>query len=120
MIISTVYSDWTKTIDTFVKRAKNKGIRDEDISMLTEIIDENYNNVITCLDDDSSVDDETEAIELIKEKVVELFLDEVKEPYVAVRVNEHIETIPIDDQRFEDFAGALYYYSKKENGATRN
>jgi hypothetical protein len=113
-IVSTVYRDWIKTIDTFVDRAKKKGVSDEDILMLTDILDENSSCVIRCLDEKNATDVGTQAIEIIKEKVVELFLDEVKTPYAAIRINDHIETMPIDDGRFEDLVGALYYYYKKE------
>ena len=37
---------------------------------------------------------------------MELFLDEVKAPYAAIRVNEHVETMPIESKRFEDWVGA--------------
>ena len=116
-IVSTVYRDYIKTVDTFVGRAKRKGISNDDILMLTDIIDENNSKVVACLDEGNTIDDDIQAIDVIKEKVVEPFLDEVKTPYIAVRINEHIETMPIDDQRFEDFVGASYYYYKKgQNG----
>jgi len=116
-IVSTVYRDWNKTIDTFVFKAKKKGVHDEDILMLTDILDENNSLVATCLDQANGTDMGTAAIRIIKEKVVELFLDEVKTPYVAVRISDHIETVPIDDERFEDLVGALYYYYKKEQNS---
>ena len=94
-------------------RAKRKGISNDDILMLTDIIDENNGKIVICIDEGNTSDDGTPAIDIIKEKVVEVFLDEVKIPYAVVRINDHIETMPIDDQRFEDLVGALYYYYKK-------
>jgi hypothetical protein len=94
--------------------AKRKGVSDDDILMLTDVIDKNNSEVVAYLDEDTNTDYGIQAIEIIKERVVELFLDEVKTPYVAVRINDHIETMPIDDERFEDLVGALYYYYKKE------
>jgi hypothetical protein len=56
------------------------------------------------------------ALDLVEEKKVDLFLDEVKIPHALVRVNGHLETIPIRSQVFEDWIGALYYRHKKEQG----
>lgn len=58
----------------------------------------------------------TITLELVEEKKVDLFLDEVKTPYALVRVNGHLETIPIRHQNFEDWVGALYYRHNKEQG----
>jgi hypothetical protein len=58
----------------------------------------------------------TIALDLVEEKKVDLFLDEVKTPYALVKVNGHIETIPTRHQNFEDWVGALYYRHNKEQG----
>jgi len=56
------------------------------------------------------------ALELVKDKLIDIFLDEVKAPYAVIKVDGHIETMAIKSQRFEDWAGALYYYHEKGQG----
>ena len=93
--------------------------------MLTDALDDNNGKVMECFfsqrngngnDDQDRKDKEAVALELIKGKVVELFLDEVKAPYAAIRVNEHVETMPIESKRFEDWVGAAYYHYQKAEG----
>lgn len=50
-IVSDIYQDWTKTIDAFVTRAKEKGISDEHIIMLTDALDDNNEKVMQCFHD---------------------------------------------------------------------
>lgn len=56
------------------------------------------------------------ALDLVEEKTVDLFLDEVKTPYALIKVNGHLETLHIRHQNFEDWVGALYYRHQKEMG----
>jgi hypothetical protein len=123
-IVSTLYNDWIKTIRSFSVRAEQKGVDNKHISMLTDALDDNNEKVMECFfskgngngnnNDQDRKDKESVALELTKEKIFELFLDEVKTPYAAIRVNDHIETMSIDSKRFEDWVGAAYYYYKKE------
>ena len=123
-IVSNIYQDWIKTIDAFATRAKEKGISDEHISMLTDVLDNNNEKVMQCLYDqikgenngNTSSDKNAVALELARGKIIDLFLDEVKAPYATIKVDEHTETMSIKSQRFEDWVGALYYYHKKEQG----
>ena len=134
-IISTIYQDWIKTIDTFAARAKKKGISAKHIIILTDTLDDNNEKVIKCLFSEGVGEGEEEngynfdngsskgvnALELVKEKIAELFLDEVKTPYAAIKVEDHIETIAIGCKGFEDWIGATYYYYRKSsNGANNN
>ncbi|MGA9172167.1 MAG: hypothetical protein WBZ20_18670 [Nitrososphaeraceae archaeon] len=124
-VVSTLYSDWNKTINSFSVRAKEKGVDNNHVLMLTDALDDNNGKVMECFfsqrngngnDDQDRKDKEAVALELIKGKVVELFLDEVKAPYAAIRVNEHVETMPIESKRFEDWVGAAYYHYQKAEG----
>jgi hypothetical protein len=45
-IVSTIYPDWIKTVDTFTIRAKRKGISEKHIIMLTDTLDDNNENII--------------------------------------------------------------------------
>ena len=123
-VISNIYPDWIKTIDTFAARAKKKGISDNHIIMLTDTLDNNNEKVMQCLYDQkkdenngyTTSDRDAVALELVKGKTVALFLDEVKTPYAAIKVDEHTETMSIKSQRFEDWIGAVYYYHNKSQG----
>src|SRR5215831_4483348 len=55
-IVSNVYRDWIKTVDTFISIAKRKGISNDDILMLTDILDENNSRVVACLDEGNTTD----------------------------------------------------------------
>lgn len=44
----------------------------------------------------------TVALDLVEEKKVDLFLDEVKNPYALVKVNGHLETFSIRHQNFHE------------------
>ncbi|HXX98611.1 MAG TPA: hypothetical protein VEL11_16030, partial [Candidatus Bathyarchaeia archaeon] len=122
-IVSNIYQDWIKTIDAFAIRAKKKGISDEHIVMLTDALDNNNEKVMQCLYDqikdenngNAAGDKNAVALELVKGKIIDLFLDEVKAPYATIKVDGHIETMS-KGQRFEDWIGALYYHHNKEQG----
>jgi hypothetical protein len=121
-IVSNIYGDWIKTLDAFTIRAKKKGVSEEHINMLTDALDENNEKVMQCLYDRikqeniGSDRNAVVALELVRDKMIDLFLDEVKAPYAVIKVDGHIETVPIKSQKFEDWAGALYYYHEKEQG----
>src|SRR5262249_36748132 len=121
-VVSNVYDDWTQTIDTFTTNAKRKGISDKHIRMLTDTIDSNSQSIISHLRGDQNQPNSLSndrigiALELVQERIVSLFLDEVKAPYATIRVNGHVETIPIQSQRFGDWVGALFYNHNREQG----
>lgn len=96
--------------------------------MLTDDLDDNNEKVMECFfskgngngnnNDQDRKDKEAVALELAKEKIFELFLDKVKTPYAAIKVNDHIETMSIDSKKFEDWVGAAYYITKKQKAKT--
>jgi hypothetical protein len=113
-IISRVYRDWTKTLHTFATRAGNKGVSKEHIIMLTDTLDRNYERILKSVYEDNEIKDGLNALALVNEKVVDLFLDETKSPYAAIRQGDHIETIPIESKRFGDWVGSMYYNYMKD------
>lgn len=124
-VVSNIYQDWIKTIDGFATRAKKKGISDTHIIMLTDALDNNNEKVLQCLVDeikDDNTDHQTErdkdaiALQLVEDNIKSLFLDEVKTPYAAIKVDDHFETMSLKSQRFEDWVGALYHYHQKSMG----
>jgi hypothetical protein len=120
-IVSNIYRDWIKTLDVFAVRAKEKRVSDEHIIMLTDALDDNNEKIMQCFYDqvkeESNGSDRTAvALELVKGKTVDIFLGEVKGPYAVIKVDGHIETVPIKSERFEDWIGALYYNHEKGQG----
>jgi hypothetical protein len=120
-IVSNIYRDWIKTLDVFATRAEEKGVSNEHIVMLKDALDDNNEKVMQCyyaqIKEESNGSDRTAAaLKLVKDKIVDIFLDEVKAPYAVIKVDGHIETVPIKSERFEDWIGALYYRHNKEQG----
>lgn len=121
-IVANIYPDWIKTIDVFTNRAKEKGVSEEHINMLTDALDDNNEKVMQCSYDrikqenTGSDRNAVAALELARDKMIDLFLDEVKAPYAVIKVDGHIETVSIRSQKFEDWVGASYYYHEKGQG----
>ena len=59
------------------------------------------------------------ALSIVKDRMVQVFPDEVKVPYIAIRINEHVETMPIKSQVFEDWMGSTYYEHFKQQSLER-
>jgi hypothetical protein len=112
-LVSSVYQDWIKTLTTFSTQASKKGLELRHITMLEDALDNNYQKVMECIFSTND-DKEALALDLTKSKIVDLFVDEVKTPYAAIRVSEHIGTMPINGRKFEDWIGSVYYYYMKE------
>src|SRR5918912_2761558 len=87
-LVSSVYQDWIRTLNSFSTQASKKGLKDRHITMLGDTLDNNYEKVMECIFGTKD-DKEALAIDLAKSKIAELFLDEVKTPYAAIRVKEH-------------------------------
>jgi hypothetical protein len=113
-IITRIYADWTKTLEFFTRRARDKGVSQEHIMMLTETLDNNYQKVLDYVFEKDEMKEQISALELVNERVVDSFLDETKAPYVAIRQGGRIETIPIESKRFEDWVGSMYYHQQKD------
>ena len=116
-IISRVYADWTKTVHTFATRAGNKGVSKKHITMLTDTLDSNYEEILKFVYEDNGTGNGLNALALVNEKVIELFLDETKTPYAAIRQDDHLETVPIESKRFEDWVGSMCYHYQKDYDA---
>jgi hypothetical protein len=119
-IVSNIYRDWLKTLDVFASRAEEKGVSNEHIVMLKDALDDNNEKVMQCFYEQikamETSDSNAIALDLVKDKIMDLFLDEVKAPYATIKIDGHIETMSIKGQRFEDWIGALYYHHNKEQG----
>ena len=77
----------------------------EHVKMLTDALDNNYEKVLDFVYEYDEVNKGIDALALVNEKVIDLFLDETKKPYGAINMNNHVETVPIESQMFEDWVG---------------
>lgn len=50
-----------------------------------------------------------EALELVKAKCNELFIDQYTKPYAVIRVNSHAETLSLQSQKFRNWIAKLYH-----------
>ena len=127
-IISDIYHDsWTKTLNAFKKRAKEKGIKQRHIDMITDVLDNNAARIIPIFQQSVEANEDVQtatakdhtiasALNMVKKMTVELFLDEVKKPFIAIKREDHTETIPIDSKTFTDWlTGKFYFYHKNKN-----
>ena len=55
-----------------------------------------------------------DALDVIRSKCLELFVDQIGEPYAAIKVRDHIETIAIRNNHFKDWIVKAYYDYRKE------
>ena len=54
------------------------------------------------------------ALEMVKSKTVELFLDQVKKPYIAIKQEDHTQTMPVQSRMFGDWLTATFYFESKQ------
>ncbi|MDR4491935.1 MAG: bifunctional DNA primase/polymerase [Candidatus Nitrosocosmicus sp.] len=55
-----------------------------------------------------------ELIETIRERYIEIFKDQFNSLYVTIKINNHIECIPLDSSKFKSIIRAEYYNSNKD------
>jgi hypothetical protein len=132
-VVSDISTSWDKTLSLFSKRATEKGIKKEHIEMIKDSLDDNSDKIIDNFYFDKAGPDGDKgsklesggysaaaqrvaiALTIVKDRMVQVFPDEVKAPYIAIRVSDHVETMPIQSQTFEDWMGSTYYeYFKQQ------
>ena len=127
-IVSDVYDDnWNKTIKQFKERAKQKGISKEHTDLLTDLMDDYAGKIIAMFGvsrkeariEDLFLDRAKEqivavALEFIEKQTVKLFLNQVNTPYIAIKVKNHTETMPLESRTFGDWLAASFYNHLKE------
>jgi hypothetical protein len=55
-----------------------------------------------------------DALEIVKTRCLSLFVDQIGEPYAAIRIRDHIETIAIGSNRFKEWVIKVCYDYRKE------
>jgi hypothetical protein len=126
-IVSDIFPDsWSKTVNAFRRRVEQKDISKNHVSMIIDVLDNNAGKII-----ETSSKKQAEAarsflsvasrkdyaiqsaLELVKSKTEEMFLDQVKKPFIAVTQEGHIETMSIYGADFEKWLTAAYYFKTK-------
>jgi hypothetical protein len=83
----------------------------EKLKKVKEIID----NKFEASKDNKNEKDEEEEEEkiditsLIKEYYVDLFVDQFNKPYIAIKINKHVEILGLDSQRFKNWLFRFFY-----------
>jgi hypothetical protein len=131
-VVSDISSSWDKTLSQFSKRATEKGIEKRHIELIKDALDDNSDKIIDNFYFDRSGTNGNRyelgevagysaaaqrvatALTIAKGRIVQVFPDEVKVPYIALKVNDHVETMPIKSQSFEDWMGSAYYEHFKQ------
>ncbi len=123
IIISPIDSKWPKTIDTYTQELKRKAIDTGHITMLCDCADENAPKILKWREskkrkelaeelDKEEQKSESAAQKLIclaKEQCQELFTDQYGEPYAAVKIRDHQETLNISHSRVRNWICKAYY-----------
>jgi len=131
VIISPIDSKWPKTIEIYTQELRRKSIETGHITMLCDCADDNAPKILkwrqnrkrqTLVEelDKEEQKKETAAqklLSLAKEQCHELFLDQYREPYAAVNIRDHQETLNISHSRFRNWICKAYY---ELNGSVPN
>ena len=132
-IVSDISASWDKTLSLFSKRATEKNIQEKHIQMIKDSLDDNSDKIIDNFYFDkagpngngnrSGVEGAKNNAQahrigiangIVNRMKVQVFPDEVRAPYIAIRVNDHVETMSIMSQTFEDWLGSNYYENCKQ------
>jgi hypothetical protein len=122
--------NWPKTSDNFMKQMAKKGIRHEDIQRFSDMLDNNYERILTYGDDfphsNSDAQQEQEkktvaqkALELAEGQCSEFFQDQFGNPYATVKIDEHTETLELKGSRFKNWL-CKRFYEESGNAAVLN
>jgi hypothetical protein len=114
-ITSPIESNWPKTIDTFAKELGRKKISQEHILMLCDVADNAADKILRLrLNRQTEMEKEEEnneklgsrarkLLSIAERQCQELFVDQYGEPYAAVKIGEHTETLNLNHTRFRNW-----------------
>jgi hypothetical protein len=120
-ITSSIESTWPKTIDTFIRQLKRKKISPEHITMLCDVADNAGEKILKRRRNKQAEEEQEEEdkqnresssqklLSLAKVQCEELFVDQYGEPYAAVKINEHLETLNLNHTRFRSWICKTYH-----------
>jgi hypothetical protein len=83
----------------------------EKLKKVKEIIDNKFE---ACKDNKNGKDEEEEEekidiTSLIKEYYVDLFVNQFNKPFIAIKINGHVEILELDSQRFKNWLFRFFY-----------
>jgi DNA-binding transcriptional MerR regulator len=120
-ITSHIESAWPKTMDTLIRQLQRKKISPEHITMLCDVADNAGDKILKmrrnkCAEKEKEEEDSQnlestsqKLLSLAKEQCQELFVDQYGEPYAAVKIKEHLETLNLNHMRFRNWICKAYY-----------
>lgn len=111
-IISPIESTWPKTMDTLTKELQRRGINPEHITMLCDVADNAADRILRCRLN-KLAESELEQNRNAEEQCQELFVNQYVEPYAAVKIKEHIETLNLNHTRFKNWISKAYYEQER-------
>jgi hypothetical protein len=118
IVITIDIRDWNKTHEVFESQLKRKGIKDEHILLLSDLLDENHHVIITQGKQPESEDEGPKetvaqiALRLAGEQCHSIFMDQFGMPYAAIQVGDHIETVAMKSSRFRNWLCRIFYKSE--------
>jgi hypothetical protein len=114
-ITSPIETNWPNTINTFAKELGRKKISQEHILMLCDVADNTAEKILKLRlnrqEEKEKEDENNEKIgsksrrllSIVEEQCVELFVDQYREPYAAVKIGGHMETLNLNHTRFRNW-----------------
>jgi hypothetical protein len=129
VISSISIKDWSSTIDEFERKLKKKGVDAEDIKLILNTLDSNNAMLVeayikaekrleaeaTSMMMKMSFDDK---FEVIRENVVDTFIDDMNKPVAVVQISDHVENRYIGEGGFREWIKRTYYdYAEAERKA---
>jgi hypothetical protein len=116
-ITSPIEYTWPNTIDTLTKELQRKKVSPEHITMLCDVADNEADKILKWRIDRKAEKENNQKsgsqprrlLSLADEQCQELFVNQYMEPYAAVIINEHIETLNLNHTRFKNWICKAYY-----------
>lgn len=121
LIAFDIEKSFMKTLDNLKKSAKDNGVDSSTSEKLKLELPLNYGKYFKLPEeikaeekpqdnrDKEAVSSAVLAIHLAKEYSEEFFIDNLGQPYAAIKVDEHVEVHPIKGERFKNWLTKLYF-----------
>jgi hypothetical protein len=114
------FDHYQKSMEYYEKlMVSKKNVKPEHAKMITETIDSNHEPILEFRVSCKAAEEEKEEelrespteklLRLAKEQCEELFVDLYVEPYAAVKIREHLETLNLNHTRFRNWICKEYY-----------
>lgn len=119
VVITIDTQNWNNTHEVFESQLKRKGIKQQHVLLLLDLLDENHHVIITQGQGNKEPESEEPketiaqiALRLANEQCFATFMDQFGTPHAAVEVGDHIETLPMKNSRFRNWLCRIFYNSE--------